>query len=281
LNSKKIFFVNPHPVIRRGIIDKLIDRDYEIYIIEDYKDITHICRSYANPYIFLNIDEGLNEQGWLTLTQEVLSQKELSHAKLGILTHNDNRVLAKQYLMELMVPCGFIVLSQDTSKGQEQILTVFDANEINVDRRNVRAQCHSEHISFNLFFKGKFRYGQIREISSTGMTIRFDRDRYLLQGTLFDKVQIKLKGILTMVSAVVVGHCEDEEGHRLYLFLFKELSVESRLRIRQFVHWKIQSELQKQLTKVRHTIKRHPDSRSVSSIHNYFRNISPHYSIGA
>lgn len=45
--GKKVFFVYPHSVIQNELIQDLIDREYEVYFINDHNKIQSICEYYT------------------------------------------------------------------------------------------------------------------------------------------------------------------------------------------------------------------------------------------
>ena len=129
----------------------------------------------ANPgsIVFVNIDDTLNELQWEAWIHRLITDPATSSTKVGILTYNPDAELAKKYLMDMMLPCGFIQLKQGLAEGKRIILKTLEANEARGRRRYVRAQCTDpKKASFNVTVKGKFVTGAILDISVAGMTVR-------------------------------------------------------------------------------------------------------------
>lgn len=248
MNNKKIFFVHPHSQIKNGIVNELINLDYEVYLLDSFKDIDHVCRTYSNPYIYINIDEGLDQFGWQVLINEIMSDPELNHANLGVITYNKDEELAKNYLLNIMVPCGFLVLKQGHLDGTEQIVRTLEANEVNKKRRNVRTTCQNREATFNLNYKGTKHFGEILELSSVGMTVRFDKDISITKFANLTSIQLKLKGTLLLLSAAMIGLRVRSDGSTIFVFIFRQNCLESsKAKIRQYINKKIQAEFQERL----------------------------------
>ena len=60
-SGRKIFFVYPHSVVQNKLIHELINREYEVYLINNHNKIKSICQQYIDPIIFINIDSTLQQ----------------------------------------------------------------------------------------------------------------------------------------------------------------------------------------------------------------------------
>ncbi|MDC7222116.1 MAG: hypothetical protein PQJ60_00175, partial [Spirochaetales bacterium] len=225
---------------------KLVELDYEVYFLDDYRDIEYVCQTYSDPHIFINIDEGLGPYGWLSLVSRIMDDEELNHAKLGILSYREDEVMARAFRQDLKVPCDFIVLNDYRFQGGAPILRLLDVN--GGKRRKVRAVSENRKATLNLNFGGELHFGEIGEISSVGMTVIMDKDIHIRKYSAFSDIQLKLRGSLALVSAVVMGHRLDEKGRKVYVFLFRPKPGDKALSlIRRFVQERNQAECRENL----------------------------------
>ncbi len=248
LLGKKVFFIYPHSVIQNKLVQELIDREYEVYFIHDHNKVESICEYYTSPILFINIDEGLEEYQWEKLIRHLSEKESSSHAKFGIVTYNENIVLKKKYLMDLMVPCGFITLKLGLSESTEIIINTLKANEVKGKRKYVRAKCTHNEAKLNVSVKGKLYDGDVVDISSVGMAITFVREVSLKKNSYLKDIQLKLKGILLRVSAIIVGYREVEGEKTLYVLIFdKNVNLDMKSKLRSFISKTLQSEMERKL----------------------------------
>ena len=246
--GKKVFFIYPHSVIQNQLIQDLVDREYEVYFINDYKKVDSICEFYTSPILFINIDEGMEEPEWEKLIRSIMDKDSTGHSKIGIVTYNENTLLAQKYLMDLMVPCGFIKLKLGVNDSTDIIIKTLDANEVKGKRKFVRARCTRVEASLNVSFKGRLYDGHIIDISSVGMAVTFDNQPDMAKNTYLKDIQLKLRGILLRVSAVVIGHRMAEENQTIFVLLFDQyVTSQIKSKLRSFINKTLQHEMERKL----------------------------------
>lgn len=246
--GKKVFFIYPHSVIQNELIQDLIDREYEVYFINDHNKVTSICEYYTGPILFINIDEGLEEMQWEKLIRSLLDSDATAHAMIGIVTYNENAQLAQKYLMDIMVPCGFIKLKLGVNDSTGIIIKTLEANEVKGKRKFVRARCNPSEATLNVTINGSITSGHIVDISSVGMAITLDDGSELEKNMYLKDIQLKLRGILLRVSAVVIGHRKAEEEKTLYVLLFDQyVTTQIKSKLRSYINRTLQHEMEKKL----------------------------------
>ena len=247
--GRKIFFIYPHSVIQNKLIQELISCEYEVYLINDYRKIESICEYYTSPIIFINIDEGLPELEWEALIRSLTEEESTKHAGIGIVTYNDNKDLSKKYLMDIMVSCGFIKLKLGINDSTGIIIRTLEANEVKGDRKYVRAQCNFNEARLNINLNDKIKSGVIKDISSVGMAVTFDGNLDLPRNSYLPDVQLKLRGILLRVSAIVMGFRKIDGEKDVYLMMFdNKISTMNKSKIRNFINRTLHQEMEKKLS---------------------------------
>lgn len=246
--GKKVFFIYPHSVIQNELIQDLIDREYEVYFVNDHSKVSSICEYYTSPILFINIDEALEEPAWEKLIRNILETEGTSHARIGIVTYNENAQLAQKYLMDIMVPCGFIKLKLGLNDSTDIIIKTLEANEVKGKRKYVRARCNPVEATLNASISGGLVSGHIVDISSVGMAVQFDDGTELVKNTYLRDIQLKLRGILLRVSAVVIGHRDSEEDKTLYVLLFDQyVNEQIKSKLRSYINRTLQHEMERKL----------------------------------
>ncbi len=249
LLGKKVFFINPHSVIQDELIDTIVDDEYEVYMINDYKKINDIKNIYNNSIVYINIDAGLSEAEWEKLIRFYSDDSLKKNIKIGILTYNEDQKLAHKYLMDILVPCGFIRLKLGLKESINIVKQTLEANEAKGKRKFVRASPQPDDGSFNWKNKdGTLMFGHINDISSVGMAITFDEEKDIEKNSILKDIQIKLKGTLIMVSGVVIGFRKEEESKTIYVLIFdRTLSRNMKKRLRMSIHKLLQDDINKKL----------------------------------
>ncbi|MBB6478719.1 PilZ domain-containing protein [Spirochaeta isovalerica] len=246
--GKKVFFIYPHSVIQNELIQDLIDREYEVYFINDHTKVSSICEFYTSPILFINIDEGLEEPQWEKLIRSILETSGSSHARIGIVTYNENVNLAQKYLMDIMVPCGFIKLKLGLTESTKIIIKTLEANEVKGQRKFVRAKCNPSEATLNVTINNNLISGHIVDISSVGMAMTLESSVDLEKNTYLKDIQLKLRGILLRVSAVVIGFRSQEGEKKLYVLLFDQfVTSQIKSRLRSYINRTLQHEMERKL----------------------------------
>jgi len=250
--GKKVFFLYPHSVIQEDLITHIIQNEFEVYLVNDHRKLLSLLKKYNNSILFINIDERLKESEWEEYIRSIMNNETTTGVQIGILTYNEDKELARKYLMDLMVPGGYIQLKLGLKESTKIILKTLMANEAKGKRKFVRAYCPKGIATeFNVQMAGSMYEGTIKDISSAGMAVYFNKSVDLPPRTELSKIQLKLRSRIVMVSGIVVGMREDQ-GNKMYVVLFnKFISTDAKQRISTFIYRTLQAEMQRELDNVK------------------------------
>jgi hypothetical protein len=234
IEGRKVFFLYPHSVIQDDLVDELIMQGFEIYMLRDHKRARKLIERFPGSIMFINIDERLEEPEWEAYIREIQENPSIK-TRLGILSYNTDRDLMEKYLMDIMVPCGYVQLKQGAKESAVIIRNALLANEAKGRRKSFRAVC--EEGSGVMNFKGDSWSinGNILDISAAGFAARMDRSQKLEKNTLMRKVQLKLRGSLAMVDLIYLGPRYDDPN--IWILLFDPTSVtdNAKLTVNHFI----------------------------------------------
>jgi hypothetical protein len=170
-----------------------------------------------------------------------MSTPATASARIGIMTYNADPELARKYLMEIGIPCGFIQLKLGLAEGKAIILKTLEANEARGRRRYVRAQFSDQRkASFNVTIRGAHVTGSILDISIAGMTFRLDSTVPLKPQEVLDDVQLRLRGTLCKVRGSYAGLAG---GGRSLLLFHESMTDDVRAKIHRFIFVSLQEEM--------------------------------------
>jgi hypothetical protein len=241
--GRKVVFLYPHSVLNEELLVEILQNEYEIYTLRDHDAAVRVAAAWPGSIIFVNIDEALNELQWEMWIRHLMEARETASTRVGIMTYNPNPDLARKYLMELMIPCGFIQLKLGLAEGKRIILKTLEANEARGRRRYVRARClEKQKATFNVSIRETYHTGSILDISVAGMTFRFDDAVNIKLNTQLNDVQLRMKGTLCRVSGKYVGAVRSEPDRNLLMFDIP-LADEPRIKIHRFIFNALQDEL--------------------------------------
>ncbi len=249
--AKKVFFLYPHSVIQQELVKDLVANEFEVYLVADHEKLRVAVPEFEQPIVFINIDENMQQDEWQNFIEEMINSSD-NTAQVGIVTYNEDPSLAQYYLMELMIPCGFIKLKLGLDQSREIILKTLEANEAKGRRKYLRMDCWEyKNTEFNVSVQGRLCNGKIRDISSVGMAFIFDDDISLSKNTVVSDIQLKLKGKIARVSGPVIGARVIPEGTVYVLIFDKRTDPSTKSRIHTFIHEALQEQIQLKLSSLK------------------------------
>jgi hypothetical protein len=244
LLGRKIFFLYPLPMIQNGVVDELIQREYEAYVARDRTALRKALAGFPGSMIFIDIDQIIPEKDWENWIREVMKAPDLEDIRIGILTANRNDVLQEKYTSIINLPCGYTMIHRDLKITVAQILNILNANEAKGRRKFLRAVTEKEgQTVVNFPTDNAFLSGTICDISSAGFSCFFPNDPGFSQNSSFANIQIKLRHTILNVEAVILGS-RLEGKTRIYVALFNErTSPDTRVKIRKYIQANIQARM--------------------------------------
>ena len=247
--GKKIFFLYPHSVIQTDLIHTFIANEYEVYTLKDYLKVKQVLKKHKNSILFINIDDVLKEDQWFDYVKSIVNNEDFKDVQVGILTYNENEELARKYLIDITVPCGFIQLKLGRDESSKIILKTLAVNNGKGKRKYVRATS-SNHTkaTFNVTIGADLSTGHINDISSVGMSVVFDNDIGFKKNALLRNMQLKLNGKLVLLDTIVFGSRDIEDNKRLYVLMFtNEMLEDSKYKIHEYIRMTLQANLDKEI----------------------------------
>ncbi len=246
--GKKVFFLYPHSVIQEDLVEHIVQNEFEVYLVSNHTRLPSILKKFPHSILFINIDTRLKEEEWEEYVRKIMNDPATKDVQIGILTYNEDKELAKKYLMDIMVPGGYIQLKLGLKESTKIILKTLIANEARGKRRFVRAVCPKNSVNeFNVGIHEKMYTGYIKDISSAGMACYFYDTVDFQPKTVLERMQLKLKRRIVMVNGVIAGKREDKDG-MIYVVLFSSyVSADAKQKLTSFVHKTLQTEMNRLL----------------------------------
>jgi hypothetical protein len=234
--GKKVFILYPHSVIHEEMLDILIMNGFETYTLRDHQRAVKILELFPDSIMFINIDEGMSEPQWESYIRALQENPKTAETKLGILSYNQDRALMEKYLMGLSIPCGYIQLKLGIQESTKIILTALHANEAKGRRKHIRAFCENDGYAMMNYKcpEGLFQ-GKILDISSAGIAARVPGFSALPANSVLRGIQMKLRGGMVMIDAVLMGKRQDDKDVCILIFDPAKLDQNNKLIIHRYI----------------------------------------------
>jgi hypothetical protein len=241
--GRKVFILNPLSVMTDELVEILLAAEYEVYLLKDRDRALNVLQRFPDSILFVNIDSGGRDAHWERYVRSIMADEKLETVRIGILSYDPQVELAKKYLMEIGVPCGFVKLRQGTQESAKILLRTLKANEARGRRRYVRARVgQDEGTSFNVHYRGKLLQGRILDISSVGMAAQFVEVVNIPDKARLTDVQLRLRTSVVRVNAVVLTRRQDNKS--IYVILFEHsVATKAKHQIRMYIHRRLQEEI--------------------------------------
>ena len=237
--GKKIFILYPHSVIRDEFLDILIMAGFESYILHDHKRALKLLDKFPDSIMFINIDEGMPEKEWEAYIRGIQENPQTKECRLGILSYNTDQALMQKYLMDIAVPCGYIQLKLGVKESTKIMINALEANEARGRRKYIRAFCENDsNATVNVKHYSGFYYGKILDISATGIAAKFERFESLPTNSKIKEMQLKLRGGLVLIDAILIAKRDDNLC--VFLFEISKMNPDHTLIIHRFIKYTLQ-----------------------------------------
>jgi hypothetical protein len=226
--GKKVFFLYPPPVILE-VIEELARQEFEVYTTNDHIRLANALPRFPDSILFINLDAGLEEPAWASFVAKLRASAETASVGVGVLSLNDNTAVKQKYLMELQVPCGFVILKIGAAKTAEILAKTLDANEARGRRKHVRALCSTGVATCVVEHDGLQINGELSDLSVVGMAINLPRMDDLKVGTVFKAMTITLRGVRIPAVGFIAARREMPGGPS-YIVMFDPASMDEAKR---------------------------------------------------
>jgi hypothetical protein len=247
IQGKKIFFLYPSAVIQNTIIKELIQQEYEVYAVKNHTALLQYLKRDPGVVVFINISEGPGKAQWEEWVRSVLGPRGSSPVRIGILTNANDEDLRDKYITDIGVQCGFTVIKSDVAAALQQIQESLRVEEAKGRRKYLRAG-KEIGASINLPFDNGFINGQVRDISTVGLSCVLDQNPSLAKNTLFQNIQLKIQGRILKVEGIIYGSRDEEDGSHCYVVLFTQrVDSDTRARIREGIQQYLQARMEEEL----------------------------------
>lgn len=185
------------------MIQFLVSAQYEAGILRDIRKMPSLLERFPHSIIYFHIDSGMRESEWERYVRSIIADREKHRCSVGIVSYNENPALARKYLMDIGVDCGFVRLNLGFQESARILMRALDSAEAKGGRRYIRARVPEGKGNINLSIGGRIVPGELVDVSAVGLAA-FLPNAYPV-GAVLPDVQLRLWGSLVLLSARVEG----------------------------------------------------------------------------
>ena len=248
--GRKVFFVNPSFKVQSRIINVLRENEYEIYIIQRWRDVKNYLSKNPDSICLMNVDSQIPIASWIAMVYTFSKERVLNTIVCGFLTEGAAKNAAK-VLDVIKLGAGFNTTSGDETHVTNVLKNIFDVLGAKGRRQHVRCSCFKENafVYFTLHDScGNPTMFQMKIVDISSATVAVEvpevlRDKLKI-GTLFQSVIITLNGRQLNTGLKVFLLKKTEKQTEIAIFSYpSNFPAESKAYIRNFISDTLQKEM--------------------------------------
>lgn len=243
--GRKIFILCPSFAMKNTLIARLIENEYETYVIEKHEHAKNVLRQYPDSICFINLDEDMHHESWYNFIKSCESDQTLSTILFGAISATINKYLRLSYMEHLKLKAGFIPNTDLESVG-DTMEGILKANGAKGRRQYVRSSCANDENAIMLVQLGsKALKLDLLDISVVGTACEVDvsdKDKFTANEVLRNTT-ISLDKKDFTIDAVVYAVIQTENFCKLVLLFIQPVLPKSKQVIRGYISANLQKEI--------------------------------------
>lgn len=251
-SGRKIFYLFPQGEFHRGVVQHIIDSEYEIYTLSDHKRGLPLIFQYNGAIVFINLDATVKADQLLIGIRDFCRQTSNRSIELFLLCNSEDEQKQTDSYVNDFSNCSTLN-SADSSKDFNDVIdTVLDRLKARGQRSYVRFGTNMDEIA-EISFKRKDRpfHGVLHDISSAGLSFSLRDDTNLPLRSKLKDISIDLGYTVNELAGQISIKRRLPGGQILFVLVFeKALPQEIRQHLRFVIHASLQRQFIKRLEQV-------------------------------
>ena len=248
--GRKVFFLNMPHDFQRDVVTDLFNKEYEVYTINDFHRAKQVLRNFPDSICFIYVDDGMTLNEWFNYMSSFEEDSLLSTIFLGIVSNKLGDAQKIHFLMQSVVPAGFIALNQPYGELFNQVRSILDLNGAKGRRRFIRADCQDDPRVSVFFNFDDVRFAmKIKDISSAGLSCVASAkyaDSFKVN-MLIREFTLTLQSRSYKCSAAVLMAAVKDNVLTLVLVFTPKIGTSTRLAIKEYIRSHLQSKITKSI----------------------------------
>ena len=252
IKGRKVFFLNLSADVKERLPIALREKEYEIYILDDYRYAKNVLREYPESMLFVQIDDHdknqLTTNQWFNFLNSFKSDESLCSTLVGIISKRMPTSVQHFFMLNLPLAAGFLSIRNITGSILSNLQNVLEINNAKGRRQYVRARCADDSIDYiNFTFNGKEFNLKLNDISCAGISCwvsNASAQLFIPNAVLKDMVlKLGLKTSLKCSTVIFTVKTLTEQKSLLVLLLLPNTTETTKNAIRNHVFDVLQNEI--------------------------------------
>ena len=236
--GKKIFFLNATFTLNTNIILRLIVQEYEVYKIDDFRQVKSLLKLNPDAIVFVNIDSGNPVKTWFNFIQYFENDKQFENASWGVFSANMKKPDRELFTKFLKLKAGFFPDNKDFSTIMKELTEKLGELHAKGRRQFVRLNCKDNPDLITFYVSGNIMYKmKLLDISSIGCGIKIPlKDAPLLNSIKsFSGLNFMLRDKQVKLNARIHATKQEADGFLVVLIFTSDTLASTRNTIRAFI----------------------------------------------
>ncbi|HDQ13986.1 MAG TPA: hypothetical protein ENN41_04130 [Sediminispirochaeta sp.] len=250
--GRKVFYLFPEGLFHQAVVKHIINQEYEIYTLSDYRRGLPLIFQYNGAIVFLNLSGAPDTDKLLPSIRDFCRQGSTRSIALYFLCDADTSCPEARRLSESLDNCSFLTYSSTPDEVSAQIEEILENLEARGQRNFVRFGSNSNEIA-NISFKRKEKAfaGRLHDISAGGLSFSLTSGESLPLRAKLSQVTVDLGYLVEGLSGTVSLRRRLPDDTILYVLLFdKGIAVETQELLRFVIHASLQRQFITRLKQV-------------------------------
>lgn len=247
--GRKVFFVCPNFAMKSILIPRLVENEYEAYIVEKYQDAKNVLRMYDESICFVCVDEEMTHEAWLNFLYSCENDETLKSISFASLSATIPRPLKKKYMDSLSLAAGFIPMNESIEDLYDLIENILKVNGAKGRRQYVRSSCAGDSNAIMLVQQNAKAYKlEMLDVSVAGAAVSIDMadKAAFAPNSVLRNTSVTLGTRSFAIDAVIYAVIQTENFCKLVLLFIQPVSPV----VKQNIHAYIASSLKQEIDSI-------------------------------
>lgn len=235
--GKKIFFVCATFTLNTNVILRLMEQEYEIYKIDQYRQLKSLLTLDPQSIVYINLDSQNTPNVWYNFIRYFETEPRFKDVKFGAFSTKLKPAEKERFTKSLKLEAGFYPVEKGFGEAMGQLMVRLEELKAKGMRKFVRMNCQGIRNTEAFFLSGNMMYKmEVLDISSIGMGLKIPL-KYcqlfrintvipglnLVLGSKQLKVNAKIFGIKNLGNAallIMIFTPDTEDSFRSYVRTF-------------------------------------------------------------
>lgn len=250
LYGHKIFFLYPSRYFQTDMIERLHTLEYEVYIIQDLKNVKNILFKNRDSILYVNLDNYFNTASWINYVKTLEEIDSYASIKFGFITERADSATLKMIEVQTRHEGGILKFEDNQEENLRTLIKQLDSLDARGRRQYVRANCFDDESAEVFWVQDNIMYKlKIIDISAAGIAVKIPpkQANSLKPGQFISNINLMLKAKPMPVNVSVYAIKQGQGATIGVLMVDRTTDKKTLDKIRKYVSETLDKKLQKSI----------------------------------